>query len=597
VRLVSLYSNREEVFPPIDFHDGVNAIFAKVQDARKRDRDSHNLGKTFLIEVIDFTLLKTIDKSHTFRKFSDLFGDFVFFLQILTPSGESVTVRRAVEGKKPCSIYVANVPHGNLVDLPEDQWTEAGLSVPKAETKLNHLLHLTALRPYGYRKGLGYVMRRQSDWDEVFWLDRFRRGRDKDWKPYVAKILGFDPELVSRKYELEDQITALETILGALEQEAGSRSTEYGRVQGLIELKEAAAAKQRAELNQFSFKELEAEVSERGVRIIEEDINRLNERRYTIDYEMQEIARSLETNLPFDLGRIRQVFEEAAVAFPESLSRSYEELLDFNRRLSTKRAERLSKLRDELLEERVAVVHRLEILDNERQKAMQLLRERETFQKYLRLQSEIREQDAEIAELRRRLDKLDTAATTQRQIQEKQAEVRDLVQSLSEAVRRGNHTVSAVRRLFSDYVQRVLNVPALLSVTLNEHGNLVFDVQTLDRSVAERETSEAEGTSYRKILCACFDLALLSAHSNGSFYHFVFHDGVLEGLDNRKKVNFVELIRDVTQAYALQHIMTVIDADLPRDDRDEKLLFSPTEVVRELHDQGDAGRLFRMQAF
>jgi len=597
VKLISLYSNNEALFPTISFHDGLNVVFARVQDPTQKDRDSHNLGKTFLIEVIDFCLLKTADKSHVFRKFEEIFGDFDFYLQVLTDKGQWVTVRRSVQGKKPVSLFISDTQAPRLSHIDEEEWTVNGLSVPKGEEALAMLLNLTVLRPYDYRKGLGYVLRRQSDWDEVFYLERFRRGKDKDWKPFVAKLLGFEPALVLRKYDLGEQLSSKQQLLRALEQEAGSRSSEYDRVKGLIELKQADVTKKHRELEQFSFRELEAEVSQSGAQEIEEEIGRLNERRYTIDYEVSEIDRSLEANLPFDLERIQQVFQEAQLTFPDSLSKGYTDLIDFNRRVSVSRGERLSKLRVELLEERQQIESDLVRLDGERHRALRILSERETLQKYRLLQDQVRAQEAEIAELERRLDKLDMAATTQREIQELQAKIGDCAKDLADSVRKDNPTLSEIRRKFSLYVERVLNVPALLSVNTNDSGNLDFAVQTLDRSIAERETSEAAGTSYRKILCACFDLTLLSVYAKEPFYHFVYHDGVLEGLDNRKKVNLLELVRDVCAEFHLMYITSLIDSDLPRDERDQKLLFSQEEVVRELHDQGDVGRLFRMPAF
>jgi uncharacterized protein YydD (DUF2326 family) len=132
---------------------------------------------------------------------------------------------------------------------------------------------------------------------------------------------------------------------------------------------------------------------------------------------------------------------------------------------------------------------------------------------------------------------------------------------------------------------------------VNEYGNLEFNTRTIDRQISERETSEALGTSYKKILCACFDLALLSVYASERFYHFAYHDGIFEGLDNRKKVSLLALIRRVCNEKGIQHILTVIDSDLPRDERDNKLLFSSEEIIRELHDGGNEGRLFKMVAF
>lgn len=146
-------------------------------------------------------------------------------------------------------------------------------------------------------------------------------------------------------------------------------------------------------------------------------------------------------------------------------------------------------------------------------------------------------------------------------------------------------------------MERVLSVPALLAVTLNQEGNIEFKTRTVDRVLPGRETSESLGTSYKKLLCVCFDLSVLSTYSAKPYYHFVYHDGVLEGLDNRKKVNLLDLVRDLCKQDGIQYVLTVIDSDLPRDERDDKLLFSPDEILCALSDEGEQGRLFKMRTF
>jgi uncharacterized protein YydD (DUF2326 family) len=221
----------------------------------------------------------------------------------------------------------------------------------------------------------------------------------------------------------------------------------------------------------------------------------------------------------------------------------------------------------------------------------------ETFKKYRGLQDNLRQHEVRILELRERLAFLDRASTAQQEIKKHEREREDTVGKIREMVRGENATYRTIRRTFSEYVEEVLSVPAVLSVSVNQQGNLEFRTRTIDRVVAERETSEALGTSYKKLLCACFDLAILSTYSSSPFYRFAYHDGIFEGLDNRKKVSLLNLIRHVCREKGIQYILTVIDSDLPRDERDQKLLFTEGEIIRELHDEGDQGRLFRMPAF
>ncbi len=64
MKFISLYSNKPDIFPKIQFHEGINVVFARVKESFISNQDSHNLGKTFLIEVIDFALLCNLKKEH-----------------------------------------------------------------------------------------------------------------------------------------------------------------------------------------------------------------------------------------------------------------------------------------------------------------------------------------------------------------------------------------------------------------------------------------------------------------------------------------------------------------------------------------------------
>ena len=102
--------------------------------------------------------------------------------------------------------------------------------------------------------------------------------------------------------------------------------------------------------------------------------------------------------------------------------------------------------------------------------------------------------------------------------------------------------------------------------------------------------------TYRKLLCVAFDIAVFSAYLKERFLHFVFHDGVFESLDDRKKHCLLDELQKRCED-GLQQIITVIDSDLPMDENGERLEFAEHETLRLLHDQGDEGRLFRMPAW
>lgn len=98
-------------------------------------------------------------------------------------------------------------------------------------------------------------------------------------------------------------------------------------------------------------------------------------------------------------------------------------------------------------------------------------------------------------------------------------------------------------------------------------------------------------------MAACFDVALLTHYSSSEYYRFAYHDGLFESLDDRVKLRLIDAWRLLANRNNLQLIITVLDTDVPENDQGSKVHFHSAEIVRELNDKGDDGRLFRMNKF
>lgn len=70
MKLVKIYANKP--FKGTRFNPGFNVILGEIREKKKLDKDSHNLGKSLIIDVIDFLLLKGITKKHFFEKRRDI---------------------------------------------------------------------------------------------------------------------------------------------------------------------------------------------------------------------------------------------------------------------------------------------------------------------------------------------------------------------------------------------------------------------------------------------------------------------------------------------------------------------------------------------
>lgn len=597
MRLSKLYSNKNDIFPPIIFNHGLNVIFAKVKHPKNHEKDSHNLGKTLLIDLLDFLLLKIIKNKDKFflTKHKKIFYDFEFYLEIEINQGNYVTIRRKVEQDTKIAIIKHASPE-NLINCDDNKWQHTGLPIEKAVQILDSYLNLTLIKPYSYRKGVGYFLRTQRDYLDVFKIDKFSRGEHKEWKPYIAKILGLDTDLMIKKYELKNQLAEYEK--DKKKQLAGISFDvkEYDSLKGQRQIKLDEIDRISTKLDAFDYHDQEIEINRELVDDIEASISEINLNLYNIDYDLKKIDRALAEKIHFDMDEIKQIFEETQLYFPNELQKDYEALLAFNKKLTTERYTHLAARKKQLEQKHTELVNQHQALSKKRQDYLEILQEADFFEKYKKLQKNLDQKRADLALLEKQLELLDQISQLDERISHLKQEDKALSEKIGHLIKKDNTQFEQVRRNFNQIIENVLNTKALPFIKQNKEGNLDFDTQFVKEEIDET-TSEAEGHTYKKFLCMAFDLVLLKTYYQDNFYHFVYHDGALEQLDNRKKLKFIQLVRKYCHQFHIQYIFSLIDSDLPRDVDDRKIDFSEGEIIRKLHDDGDDGRLFKMPKF
>lgn len=94
MKVSKLYSNKPEIFTPIDFVSGLNVVMAEIRLPENRAKDTHNLGKSTLGRLLDFGFLAGRDQQFFLFKHFDLFKEFIFFLEIELLDASYVTARK-----------------------------------------------------------------------------------------------------------------------------------------------------------------------------------------------------------------------------------------------------------------------------------------------------------------------------------------------------------------------------------------------------------------------------------------------------------------------------------------------------------------------
>jgi uncharacterized protein YydD (DUF2326 family) len=598
MKLSRLYSNQPERFEPVDFVSSLNVVVAEIRLPENRDKDTHNLGKTTLGRLLDFAFLAKRDSKFFLFKHIDLFKDFVFFLEVELVDGSYLTIRRGVEEATKVSFKKHQASHQDFTTLPASGWDHLDMPFDRAKELLDGLLDWRMLKPWSYRKGLGYLLRSQDDFRDVFHLRKFA-STHADWKPFLAHILGFDAQLITLHYKKEDELAKKQSKAQTIKNELGGSIEDISKIEGILLLKQKEAEKKQKLLDAFDFRAQDKDQTKQLVDDIDERIAVLNSERYSLNQNRKKILASLEEDqILFNPDEAQRLFEEAGVLFQGQIKKDFQQLIAFNRAITDERRVYLQEDRAEIESELKRVNAELNSLGKRRSDTLSFLSETDVFSKYKQVSDEMVTLRADIASLERQrgfLHRLQELRADIRGLDEERGNLQTQIEANVEKQNSDKTSLfSAIRLFFSEVVEDVVDRKALLSVSPNQNGHLEFRAEILDES--GNATSADMGHTYRKLLCIAFDMAVLRAHLDDQFPRFVYHDGVFESLDDRKKENLLTVIRQYSEL-GIQPIITLIDSDLPARTEGENSVFDESEIVLRLHDESDQGRLFKMNTW
>jgi uncharacterized protein YydD (DUF2326 family) len=597
MKLSRLYTNKPDLFEPVDFVHGLNVVIAEIRLPENRDKDTHNLGKTTLGRLLDFGFLAGRDPKFFLFKHLDLFKDFVFFLEIELQDASFVTVRRGVEEATKISFKKHQAGHQDLSELPLPEWDHQEVPFDRARELLDGLFDWRALKPWSFRKGLGYLLRSQDDFREVFQLRKFANAH-ADWKPFLAHVLGFDAQLVAQHYEKEEELSQKQATAQTIKNELGGSIEDISKIEGILLLKQKEAEKKQKLLDAFDFRAQDKGHTKQLVDGIDERIAALNAERYSMTQNRKKILASLEDDqILFSPDEAERLFDEVGVFFKGQIKKDFQQLIAFNRAITDERRGYLQEERSEVEVELKRVNAELSTLGKKRSDMLSFLSGTDVFSKYKQVSDEMVTLRADITSLERQrgfLHRLQELRTDIRTLIEERGHLQTQIEADVEKQNSDKNSLfSTIRVFFSEIVEEVIDRKALLSVSPNQAGHLEFKADILDES--GNTTSADRGHTYRKLLCIAFDMAMLRAHIDEKFPRFVYHDGVFESLDDRKKENLLAVIRRYADL-GLQPVITLIDSDLPTR-TDDEVVFFEDEIVLTLHDENEQGRLFKMRAW
>lgn len=349
------------------------------------------------------------------------------------------------------------------------------------------------------------------------------------------------------------------------------------------------------QMENLNFDETDKNYIEELTGEIDSELDDLNRVKYYLTARLRKLQRTEGAGVGrFNVDSVSQLFEEAGVIFGEQIKRSYSELVEFNRQITLERREFVKQQKQELEIDLGEIAQRVSELSLERSNKLSYLSSYDIFSKYKEVSNKLSEINLSVMEINRKLEVNESVKQVEEDSRKLTRDKIDVVESIrvnrDKVVLDKFGTYNRIKDVFVDYIAEVLNKNGVLTTEQNGEGNLEYTAGLI--GLDGKITGESDGYSYKKILCIGFDLAVMSAYADKKFVRFLYHDGGLETLDDRKKIEFIEYVRTSSSLNGFQYILTVIESDLP-----PGFEFPEHEIVRVLHDDGASGRLFNMPSW
>jgi uncharacterized protein YydD (DUF2326 family) len=586
MKLVKIFAEDKNKFKDVRFNEHFNVVLATIKDKTNK-KDTHNLGKTSLIHVINFLLLDDFSKNKGFLS-NSVFTSQIFYLEILLNSGKYLVIKRSINSATKISFKLNEVELANFI--PPANWDETDISFENAKQKLNEYLKFDILPKWSFRKSITYFLRTQQDYSDVYQLNKFK-GKHIDWKPFVFELLGFDGNLIKQKLELEQQANDLKKKISTLEQEANVKIGERDKLAGLIDIKQKEKAEAEETIDKFNFYLQDNSISKEIIDDLDFRIQTLNTDRYRVQYEISKTEESLrDSESSINVQKLKELFEDVQIYFPEKLGKQYDDLETFNKSISEERRKFLKENLEELKNELSEINMNLQQLEKSKSEKLSFLTEKDTYAKFKEYQKQLSAIEVEITIAKNKLKWIDKSVSLENEIKGINEKIKDAIQNMEDARTQRKH--AEINKIFDEILKEIVGTNALISIETNKYGNIEFSADYTN-PITNISTSESEGTSYKKLLCMAFDLSLLIYYTQKSFFRFVYHDGIIEGLDNRIKIKLLDKIKLICCQYNIQHIITLIDSDIPTQNDGSLYQFTQNEICLQLNDMDNNGKLFK----
>lgn len=561
--MIHSVSANQPTFHTVEFTAGLNVVLADRTDMSTQKDTRNGLGKSTLLEIIDFCLGAGVKKGKGLS--IEPLESWAFTLD-LTLAGNRVMVTRSISS--PNRLVIEGATDG-WIEHPDvdDKTGERVYSLERWKLILGWALFnlprtndAFKYKPT-YRSLISYFIRRGSDaYDDPF--RHFRLQKTWDIQINAGFLLGLNWEYASKWQDIKDKEEGLKALGQAIKSGAfeGVLGTVGELEAELIEVEERARREKEA-LKTFKVHPQYEGIQKEADRITAQ-IHELTNRNIVDRRKLSLYESSIASETPPSKTELESLYKESGLVFPDAVRKTLSEAKKFHKLIVLNRKDFLSTEMDRLRRKISGCHDQIKDLIDTRASSLDILTTHGALQEMTSLQARYVETEGQLERLSERIHTIKDLTTQKRDLKVAKAELAKIADQDHQQRR---EIWSVPVRLFNDNAQALYNSAGRLAINITEAG-YKYNV--------EIERSSSEGIGKMKIFC--FDLTMLQfSNQRSNKIDFLIHDSLLhDGVDSRQRALALERAASVSEAANYQYICTLNSDMIPQEDFSDNFDFN-----------------------
>ncbi len=565
--LTKIYTEPFAIFDPVEFRNGINFIYGK-KEVKNPKNSLNSIGKSTFLDLIDFCLLASFNKTHNPRLFSatKLIGDLTVVLEFKIGEQHYI-IKRGFE--KPNSVEFGTIDSVETFQLKELKILLGNLIFRQEEydgkfysswyrgliaffLKIQKFKKEQFVDPIKYIKELSEV---EINLYHLFLLninnelayEVFKhRGDQKRLKPSIKEIKRF----VNEKYGLND-IKETQSEINKLK----------------LEIKKLQKAVETFKLGE-QYEDAEAEANQLTAKIKEFLYENHKDRSKVESYKN---SFSLPENI--SLRRITNIYKEVSEELAIQVKSSLKEAIEFRKNLSESRKEfigqEIEKLESFILEREI----KIQEFEEQRAKLFYFLSTKEAINDLTEAFYNLSEKQNNLNELegnsRILIDLTSELAEIETELNKTSLEIIKFLEQISDSI--------------TDFYEIVSTIFEKIYITKSESSSFSITPNAKKNSLLEIDLSTPDmfgkGKNQGRSLIYDLSVVIQNINQKRNMPRFLIHDGIFDGVDKAHFLAVWEFVENMAnRGEQFQYITTINEEGTLSEKFGNKDLMTPNKI-------------------